>query len=241
MSTAYDPITAKHYAAYRPSLHLPILQKCLDDKAKFAYGLDVGCGTGQSALALTHFCEKVMAIDPSKAMLKNAISHDQIEYQHCNGQDLDFKPNTFDIITFAGSLYYSKSQHLLNEVVKVSKPNAKVIIYDFEILLNPTLVALGVNPPSKQQLAYDHTVDFSGLESQNLQLQNKVQEEMAFAISPENLSHLLLADNDHYTLLAGKFGEADLFEKLFDRLQEMAGSVRLQIGGLIYYTLYSSS
>ncbi|NNG09206.1 MAG: class I SAM-dependent methyltransferase [Arenibacter sp.] len=213
----------------------------MDEKAKYAYGLDIGCGTGQSALALTHFCEKVMAIDPSKAMLKNAISNNQIEYRHCNGQDLDFRPNIFDIIAFAGSLYYAKSKHLLAEVVKVAKPNAKVIIYDFEILLNPTLIALDVTPPSKQQLAYDYTVDFSGLESQNLQLQNKVQEEMAFALSLENLSHLLLADNDHYTLLAGKFGEADLFEKLIDRLQEMAGSDRLQIGGLIYYTLYSSS
>jgi len=195
--------------------------------AHFTLGLDVGCGTGQSALALTHFCEKVMAIDPSAAMLENAIPHDQIEYQHCNGQDLDFKPNTFDIITFAGSLYYARLQHLLNQVVQVAKPNAKVIIYDFEISLNPTLIELGVTPPSKQQLDYDYAVDFSGLESQNLQLQNKVKEETAFAISPENLSHLLLADSDHYSILAGKFGEADLFNKLTDRLQGTAGSKTL--------------
>jgi SAM-dependent methyltransferase len=239
MSTAYDPITARHYAAYRPSLHLPILQKCLDEKSRFAYGLDVGCGTGQSALALTHFCEKVMAIDPSTSMLENAIPHYQIEYRPCNGQDLDFKHNTFDSITFAGSLYYAKSQHLLEEVVKVTKHNALVIIYDFEILLDPTLIGLGVTPPSKQQLAYDHAVDFSDLDSRNLQLRNKVKEEMAFTISPKNLSHLLLADNDYYKLLASKFGEADLFEKLTERLQGTTGSDNLQIGALIYYTLYS--
>ena len=239
MSTAYDPITAKHYAAYRPSLHLPILQKCLDEKARFAYGLDVGCGTGQSAMALIHFCEKVMAIDPSTSMLENAIAHDQIEYRPCNGRDLEFKPNTFDIITFAGSLYYSKSQHLLNEVVKVAKPHAFVVIYDFMILLDPTLEQLGLTPPTKQQLNYDPEVDFFGLEMQNLQLHNKVKEEVFLEISPTNLAHLLLADNDHYAILAKEFGEAGLFEKLTERLQETAGSDNLQIAALIYYTLYS--
>ncbi len=241
MSTAYDPITAKHYAAYRPSLHLPILQKCLDEKSRYAYGLDVGCGTGQSALALSHFCEKVMAIDPSTAMLENAIPHDQIEYRPCNGQDLDFEPNTFDIITFAGSLYYSKSQHLLDQVLQVAKSNAMVLIYDFMIVLDPTLEQLGLTPPTKQQLNYEPEVDFSGLEMQNLQLHNKVKEEAFLEISPTNLSHLLLADNDHYAILASKFGEADLFENLTERLQGTAGSDTLQIGALIYYTLYSRS
>ena len=124
MPTEYNPITAKHYAAYRPSLHLPILQKYLDENTHFALGLDVGCGTGQSAMALTNFCDKVIAIDPSESMLKNAMPQDHIEYQHCNGQDLEFEANIFDCITFAGFLFYAKSQHLLNEVVKVAKPNS---------------------------------------------------------------------------------------------------------------------
>ncbi len=147
MPTEYDPITAKHYAAYRPCLHLPILQKCIKNE-HYALGLDIGCGTGQSALALTNFCNKVIAIDPSESMLQNAMPHNQIEYQHCNGQDLQFEANIFDCITFAGSLFYAKSQHLLNEVEKVAKPNAQVIIYDFMVLLDPTLEQLGVTPPS---------------------------------------------------------------------------------------------
>ena len=111
-------------------MHLPILQKCIKNE-HYALSLDIGCGTGQSALALTNFCDKVVTIDPSESMLKNAIPHDHIAYQHCNGQDLEFEAKTFDCITFAGSLYYAKSQHLLLEVEKVTKPNAKAIIYGF--------------------------------------------------------------------------------------------------------------
>lgn len=238
MSTEYDAITAKHYATYRPSLHLPILKKVLG-KSHFELGLDVGCGTGQSAVALTHFCDKVIAIDPSEFMLQSAMPHDQIEYQPCNGQDLEFSPNTFDIITFAGSLYYAKTQHLLNEILKVTKSAGQIIIYDFEILLRETLNQLGVTPPTKQELDYDHEVDFSYLDIQNLHLINKVKAQLAFGISSLNLGHLLLADSDHYALLTGKFGKTNVYAKLLAQLENLVEEVDHQIDAHIFYTLYS--
>jgi len=238
MATAYDPITAKHYAAYRPSLHFPILKKVLDDNS-FALGLDVGCGTGQSALALTNFCNKIIAIDSSESMLENAMKHPQVEYQLSNGIDLEFNANTFDVITFAGVLDYCKSQQLLEQVEKVAKPNAQIVIYDFEILLENTLIQLGVAPPSKQQLNYNHETDFSGLEMQSLRLHNKTREQISFEISPADLGHLLLADNDHYTLLANRFGKDDLFTMLTKKLYSTTTSEVLQIEALIYYTVYS--
>ena len=213
MSTEYDPITAKHYAAYRPSLHLPILKKVLGN-AHFTLGLDVGCGTGQSALALTNCCDKVIAIDPSESMLQNAMPQSQVEYQHCNGQDLEFEANTFDCITFAGSLYYAKTQHLLNEILKVTKPTGQIIIYDFEILLDDTLRQLGVTPPTNQELDYDHDTDFSGLDTSKLHFQKKIKEKIDFKISTTNLGHLLLGDSDHNALLAGKLGETNVYNKL---------------------------
>ena len=238
MSTQYNPITAEHYAAYRPSLHLPILKKVLGN-AHFTLGLDVGCGTGQSALALTHFCDKVIAIDPSESMLQHAIPHDEIEYQQCNGQDLEFEPNTFDIITFAGSLYYAKTQHLLTEVLMVTKPAVQIIIYDFEILLDDTLRQLGVTPPTKQELDYDHETDFSGLDNTRLHLRKKIKEKINFEISTTNLVHLLLGDSDHYKILAGKFGETNVYAKLLAQLKNLVVNETHQIDAHIFYSQYS--
>jgi len=238
MSTQYNPITAKHYAAYRPSLHLPILKKVLGN-AHLTLGLDVGCGTGQSALALTHFCDKVIAIDPSESMLQHAMPHDQIEYQQCNGQNLEFNANTFDIITFAGSLYYAKTQHLLTEVLKVTKPTGQIIIYDFEILLDDTLRQLGVTPPTKQALDYDYETDFSGLDTSKLNLQKKIKEKIDFEISTANLGHLLLGDSDHYALLASKFGETKLYTKLLAQLENLNEEADHQINAHIFYSQYS--
>jgi len=238
MSTEYDPITAKHYAAYRPSLHLPLLKKVLGN-ASFTLGLDVGCGTGQSALALTHFCDKVIAIDPSESMLRNVMPHDQIEYQYCNGQDLEFEANTFECITFAGSLYYAKTQHLLNEISKVTKPAGQIIIYDFEILLDDTLRQLGVTPPTKQELDYDHEVDFSDLDIQNLHLKDKIKAQIPFEISSINLGHLLLGDSDYNALLSSKFGETNVYTKLLAQLKNLVVNETHQIDAHIFYSQYS--
>jgi len=238
MATTYDPFTAKHYAAYRPALHLPILKKILGS-AHFTLGLDIGCGTGQSSLALINFCDKVIAIDPSEAMLQNAIPNKQIEYQHCNGQDLEFKANTFDCIAFAGSLYYAKTQHLINEVLKVAKPKAQIIIYDFEILLDGILQQLGVKPPTKQELDYDPEVDFSDLDIQDLHLKEKVVEQIGFAINSNDLGHLLLGDSDHSTLLAQKYGETNRYAKLLAQLDTIGVGADHQIKARIYFTRYS--
>jgi len=62
----YNVNVAYHYQAYRPDLHLPILQSVLGTQ-RVAAGLDIGCGTGQSALALAHFCTRVTGLEPAPA------------------------------------------------------------------------------------------------------------------------------------------------------------------------------
>lgn len=169
-SADYNQETAEHYAAYRPCLHQYIIKKCLYPKSAFSLGLDIGCGTGQSALALAHFCEKVIGIDPSEDMLQKAMPHAKVTYAHCNGTDLYFSDNCFDVITFAGSLYYAKSQELLNETLRVCNSEARIVIYDFEILLDDTLIKLGVIPPSAESINYNHAVNFSGLNERHITL-----------------------------------------------------------------------
>ncbi|MGB5555068.1 MAG: class I SAM-dependent methyltransferase, partial [Flavobacteriaceae bacterium] len=80
MSNDYDEITANHYLAYRPPLHDIILKKCLKNLERRKKGLDIGSGTGHSALALVEFCDEVIGIEPSLAMRKIALPHIQIQY-----------------------------------------------------------------------------------------------------------------------------------------------------------------
>jgi len=96
MSDEYDRITAEHYAAYRPPLHQLILSKCLNENQNFASGLDVGCGTGFSTIALSSFCKKVIGIDPATEMLVRAIDADNVSYAAMKDQEkLSFDTNSF--------------------------------------------------------------------------------------------------------------------------------------------------
>ena len=59
----YSPAVAAHYAAYRPPLHARLLARVLGDRGPFDVGLDVGCGTGRSTVALAAHCARVYGVD----------------------------------------------------------------------------------------------------------------------------------------------------------------------------------
>ena len=106
-SIVTDPFpqaVAAHHAAYRPSLHDRILAPVLDDRGPFDVGLDVGCGTGRSAVALAAHCTRVQGVDPSPAMLAQATAHDRITYREGNAEALPLPARSVDVVTYAGVL-----------------------------------------------------------------------------------------------------------------------------------------
>ncbi len=218
MASEYDQITAFHYAAFRPSLHLPILKQCLEKGVEHSLGLDVGCGTGQSSIALTNFCKKVIGIEPSKEMLEKSIKHPRIVYSHYNRQNFDFPDNYFDLITFAGSLYYAKSQQLLDEIVRVGKNASQMIIYDFELSLDTILEMLNLEPTFAQESHYDHQVNFDGLNQEHIKV------EMEF--------------KGNYNLLLESFGKDDLYNTVSQKLRARIKSENTLIDAKTYSTVY---
>lgn len=237
MIDEYDHITAKHYSAYRPPLHEIILKKCISEKDNYTFGLDIGCGTGQSSLALTNFCDKVIAIDPSNSMLERAISHSNIKYENYGGKDLKFENDSFDIITFAGSLYYAKSQKLLEDVVRVCKPSGSIVIYDFEFLSKTILQKLGF--VSTLQCDYNHDEDFSGLKNNNLALISKGKEKCTITLKAADLSHLILSIKEQYSFFKDIFIESKTHQALTKKLMSVLGSDEFVVNFDIFYKRYN--
>lgn len=238
MSKQYDRITAVHYSAFRPSLHLPILKEYLGGQEKYEVGLDVGAGTGQSSIALAHYCEKVIGIEPSKEMLKQSFSHERVEYVLIDGPTLNFEDDAFDLVTFAGSLYYAKSQVLLDEIVRVSKNIAKIVVYDFELFLDDLLIRLNVDPCSQQKSSYNHQENFSGLSQQAIKMDGELKNFLSVEISLSDLSHLLLSSKDNYRLLLELFGEEDLYDQVFEKLQSVLKAEKTLIEARTFLTGY---
>ncbi|MFS4449073.1 class I SAM-dependent methyltransferase [Maribacter sp. 2307UL18-2] len=238
MSEAYSKITAGHYAAFRPSLHAPILERCIEEGERFGTGLDVGCGTGRSTIALADYCDSVIGIDPSSAMLDTAIQNPKIKYLNAILEESDLGSDSYDIITFAGVLFYSKSQDLYNEVVRLSKKGAPVIVYDFEVVLKAfdTILDLGntenVGPP------YDHAVNFAGLLDGRLDLKIEEKEVVDLSVSSSELAHLILAEESSYRKLASRFGSDEVFESVQRILDTASMGTALHVQANIFYSIY---
>lgn len=239
MSNDYDKITAEHYFSYRPPLHEIILMKCFGQKEQYALGLDIGCGTGHSSIALLKFCKQVVGIDPSQDMLENAIAEGHVEYRNYNGQELEFERDSFDVITFAGSLYYGKCQILLDDVVRVSKNPGLIVVYDFEILLDDTLRQLQFETPG--QSTYDHEADFSGLREDKISIIKKGKEKVQVYVTHGDLAHLLLSVKAQYVFFEKQFGRADLHRQLSEHLSGISDSKAFKIDTDLYYKTYAVS
>lgn len=236
MKHEYDVIIAGHYAAYRPPLHQLILKKCLKEyeESKFKFGLDVGCGTGQSSIALADFCERVIAIDPSPEMLVMAKSSRLISYKTFDGKNIELPEDHFDIVTFAGSLFYAKSQRLYDETIRVTKQDGLILIYDFELVMDE-FQDIQESFENESLGEYDHWVDFSGLDTYGISKLFTQKDIMKISIAPEEMAHVLLAEPGVYQRLMAKNPEKNPYKTLCEGLNSRSYS---ELPVNIFYTLY---
>lgn len=233
MSEKYDEATANHYSAYRPPLHKMILKKVISINEKFGNGLDIGCGTGYSAIALAKYCSHVYGIEPSKSMLKEAISHENISYLQGSGDSLPVPDNSINIVTFAGSLFYTKSNELIKELGRVCLDKSVIIIYDFRILLDDILNHFNI-VPSNTFSNYDYEVNFNDHAHFTNIIAHK--EQINLTIGAENLAHIMLGDSNIYSAFVKKYNVTDPFQVLVKELKTVNTEWALKVN--IYFSKY---
>ena len=241
----YDKITAFHYFSYRPPLHDVILSKCLKGSEGYQLGLDIGSGTGHSSIALRYYCKKVIGIEPVEHMLSHALPHPGVEYQIYDLENINFKNDSFDIITFAGSLYYAKSQRLLDETLRVAKSSSVILVYDFRIHVEEILNTLGLIIPDDQDIpddpdgGYNHREDFSGLViNDKLAMRFSEEEIVPFIISQSDIVHLLLSDINHRAIFQEKPGQKAIDQKITGLLEQAGIRKKAKLNSTIFYSVY---
>ena len=235
MSERYDPTSARHYAAYRPPLHALILERLVHPGESFGVGLDIGCGTGHSTLALARHCGQVIGLEPSRDMLARARTHPGVTYLHGSAEELPrLSGGPFDVVTLAGSLFYTKTDALRRDLTQVCIPAAAVLVYDFEIRLDPILDTLGIAPPAPSPgvLPYDHSCDLTGWPG--VQVEMRGTDNVGLDLQPDQLAHLLLSDSHRHDALSGRFPERDLFDVVEGALK--AASIHRQVRADLFFS-----
>jgi len=236
VSTLYDKVTAFHYAAYRPMLHEPILRHCFG-KQTFKHGLDIGCGTGVSTVALKNFCERVTGVDPSEKMISQAAPHTHIDYLLLKDKNLPFAKNTFDICTYAGAWWYGKSEALLHETIRVSREGATILLYDFELDFKHIHNVLGLVPLDLN--GYDHNANFEDLDTSAFSAISNQKRQKKLLLSPTEVAHLLCSEKSIYNQLILKFGRSNTFNQLEEKIKSTLDPNGIPVIASTYYTIYS--
>lgn len=234
MSHRYDDAVARHYAAFRPPLHEVILARLVSPSSTYGSGLDVGCGTGRSALALAHHCRHVTALDPSTAMLQRAVPHPRIRYLAMDCAALvQTGAAPFACITFAGSLCYAKGPALRAALPRLLAPGGDILVYDFEVLLDEVDATLGFED-SRVRSDYDHALGLDGWPEYHRDLHGSDQ--VNIDLTAEQLAHLVLSDSDRYQWHHRADPAQDLLRATTERIEAGLGQPTLR--ARIYYARF---
>lgn len=123
---------AGRYARSRPNIHPTAIARFrsfarLD--RPFSLALDVGCGTGQSTIALAEVAERVIGIDPSADMLEHATPHPNVEYRESAAETTPFRDGQFDLIAAAQAFHWFNHDAFFGESYRLLRAPGWLLIY----------------------------------------------------------------------------------------------------------------
>jgi SAM-dependent methyltransferase len=123
---------AARYAMVRPSFHQEALLhlRSFAGIERFHSVLDVGCGTGQSSIALASIADRVIAIDPSQEMLNLAPPRPNVLYRLGLAEQLDFAAGEFDLVSASSALHWFDQDRFYAQCRRVLAPAGLLVVYN---------------------------------------------------------------------------------------------------------------
>ncbi len=124
----------RRYRDARPYFH-PVVMKMirrkldLKGRQKLPSGLDVGCGTGQSTIALLDVVERAIGIDSSDEMLAHAERHKRVDYMPGSAEQMPVPDNSAEIVTASLAVHWFDLPAFLAESARVLRPCGWLVLY----------------------------------------------------------------------------------------------------------------
>ncbi len=124
---------AERYSLSRPFFHPLVVEKIkgfLQLQEPLNRALDVGCGTGQSALALAPVARQIVGTDLSVEMLSQAAYHPGIAYLQSPAEALPIRSNSIQLLTVSLAFHWFDRALFLKEAHRVLERDAWLVIYN---------------------------------------------------------------------------------------------------------------
>jgi len=131
------------YAQYRPDYPADLFKFILQFVPLKKSAWDCATGNGQSALALSHYFEQVIATDISSKQLNNAATANNIHYAVQPAEHTRIESNSIDLITVAQAIHWFNFEEFYIEAARVATKEAMIAVWCYSLLkINPAIDAI---------------------------------------------------------------------------------------------------
>jgi SAM-dependent methyltransferase len=122
------------YRNFRPDYPPELFQWLAQVSTGHQAALDCGCGTGQAAVALAPYFEKVYGVDPSAQQIENASANDKVTYLVAPAEMTGLPGQSQDLVIAAQALHWFDFDRFYQEVRRVARKGAVFAAFTYGLL-----------------------------------------------------------------------------------------------------------
>jgi ubiquinone/menaquinone biosynthesis C-methylase UbiE len=109
------------YRTFRPGYPPELFGWLASTVARRDVALDCGCGNGQASVELARHFGAVLAVDPGREQIRNAIPHARVEYRVSPAEETGIADRSVDLVTAAQALHWFDLDRFYPEVRRVAR------------------------------------------------------------------------------------------------------------------------
>jgi SAM-dependent methyltransferase len=122
---------AAAYARFRPHYPNELFLAIRSVVPNGAMALDCATGSGQLALGLVEFCDRVIATDASPEQIANAEPHARIEYRVAPAEDSGLEDASVDLLTVGQALHWFDHERFGAEAKRVVRTGGCLVCVSY--------------------------------------------------------------------------------------------------------------
>jgi len=125
---------SEKYGKYRPGYPAALFKFLSSIAPGHELAWDCATGSGQAALGLVNYFNKVIATDASERQIKSAIHHEKILYKVAPAHKTTIQTESIDLIAVAQALHWFEFDPFYKEAKRVLKENGLIAAWTYNLL-----------------------------------------------------------------------------------------------------------
>jgi SAM-dependent methyltransferase len=125
--------SAAGYARFRPRYPARLFDWLAEVAPARELGVDVGTGSGQSAVELAERFARVIALDPSAAQLAKAAPHPRVTYRRGEAEATGVEAASADLVAASQAFHWFDHARFYDEVRRIARPGGVVAVWCYGI------------------------------------------------------------------------------------------------------------